>query len=114
MLSFPVHILVERAIPLPESDRHRVDGVLSVESHNERVVAVFTTRGLAVQYARNLSLPRMQVGEFIDPIDFGHFLQEQQKAGYTHICIDPFGHLPPLIAIGDALTNIATAARNAE
>jgi hypothetical protein len=108
LLRLPVHILVEQAIPLPETGKYRLEGVFSVESNDQRAVAVFTSRGLAVQYARDLSLARVQVGEFADPIDFGHFLQEQQKAGFTHICVDPFGHLPPLIPIADALTTLPT------
>ena len=110
MFSFPVHILVEQAIPLPETGQYRVEGVYFVESNNQRAVAVFTSRGLGVQYARDLSLARVQIGEFTDPIDFGHFLREQQKAGFTHICVDPFGHLPPLTPISVALTILSTRA----
>jgi hypothetical protein len=109
VFAFPVHILVERAIPLP-AGKYRVEGVYSVESNNQRAVAVFTSRGLAVQYARDLSVARVQVGEFGDPIDFGHFLQEQQQAGFKHVCVDPFGHLPPLIPISVALTTLAAHA----
>jgi hypothetical protein len=107
----PIFVLVRKATVVPESGRHRIEGVLLVEAGGHSAVAVFTGNDLAVRFARENGAPDAQVGMFEDPIDFGYFLQEQQKAGFTHICVDPFGMLPPLIPIPDALSSLAAAAR---
>jgi hypothetical protein len=108
-LGFPVYVLVEQATADPETGRYRVQGVMSIESADQRAVAVFSDRTLAVRYARDRGRPDAQVGEFDDPIDFGYFLQEQQKVGFTHVGVDPLGMLPPLIPIGEVLSSIASS-----
>lgn len=110
-LHFPVCVLVEKATAEPDTGRFSVQGVMSIESDDGRAVVVFSDRTLAVRFARDRALTDAQVGEFDNAIDFGYFLQEQQKAGFTHICIDPPGMRPPLIPIGDVLTYLATTAR---
>ncbi|MFO1095431.1 MAG: hypothetical protein U0992_19305 [Planctomycetaceae bacterium] len=107
MIDCPAFVLVRKATVVPESGRYRVEGVLFVEAGGNSAVAVFTNRELAVRFARENGAPDAQVGSFEDPIDFGYFLQEQRQAGFTHVCIDPLGMLPPLIPIGDALTSLA-------
>jgi hypothetical protein len=108
---FPVSVLVEQATAEPETGRYRVQGVMSIESDDSRAVAVFSDRTLAVRFARDHGYPDAQVGEFDDAIDFGYFLQEQQRSDFTHVCVDPLGMRPPLIPIADALSYLAASAR---
>jgi hypothetical protein len=112
MVPIPIHVLVEKATADPETGPYRVQGVMSIESDERRAVAVFSDRTLAIRFARDRGCPDSQIGEFDDPIDFGYFLQEQQKAGFTHVCVDPLGVRPPLIPIGEVLTYLVATVRH--
>lgn len=114
VLRCPVYMLVEQATADQATGKFSVQGVVSVESGEKSAVAVFTQRAAAVRYARATGKPDAQVGQFDDPIDIGHFLQVQQTRGFTHVCINPVGMLPPMIRIADALASLSTAARSSE
>ena len=109
LVQFPVRVLVEKTTVETSTGKVSVRGVMAVAAGEKVAVALFTDHDLAVRFARDRQLPDAQVGAFDDPIDFGYFLQEQQKGGFTHICVDPKNAVSPslMVPIGEVLTSLA-------
>jgi hypothetical protein len=116
LVQFPVRVLVEKATVETSTGKVSVRGVMSVSAGEKVAVALFTDHDLAVRFARDRGLPDAQIGAFDDPIDFGYFLQEQTKGGFTHVCVDPkniVGHTP-MFPIDEALASLAEAIRKSK
>lgn len=110
-VQFPVRVLVEKTTVETTTGRVSVRGVMSVTAGEKVAVALFTVHNLAVRFARDRGLPNAQIGAFDDPIDFGYFLQEQKKAGFTDVCVDPknVASHSTMIPINEVLTSLADA-----
>jgi hypothetical protein len=111
LVQFPVRVLVEKTTVETSTGKVSVRGVMSVTAGEKVAVALFTDHDLAVRFARDRGLPDAQVGAFDDPIDFGYFLQEQKKGGFTHVCVDPQNLVSHsiMVQIDEVLTSLAVA-----
>jgi hypothetical protein len=110
-VQFPVRVLVEKTTVETTTGKVSVRGVMSVTAGEKVAVALFTDHNLAVRFARDRGLPDAQIGAFDDPIDFGYFLQEQKKGGFTDVCVDPknVASHSTMIPIDEVLTSLADA-----
>jgi hypothetical protein len=111
LVQFPVRVLVEKTTVETSTGKVSVRGVMSVTAGEKVAVALFTDHDLAVRFARDRGLPDAQIGAFDDPIDFGYFLQEQQKGGFTHVCVDPKNVIShsTMVPMDEVLTSLADA-----
>jgi hypothetical protein len=111
LVQFPVRVLVEKTTVETTTGKVSVRGVMSVTAGEKVAVALFTDHNLAVRFAHDRGLHDAQIGAFDDPIDFGYFLQEQKKGGFTHVCVDPknVASHSTMIPIDEVLTSLADA-----
>jgi hypothetical protein len=111
LVQFPVRVLVEKTAVETSTGKVSVRGVMAVTVDEKVAVALFTDHDLAVRFARDRRLHDAQIGAFDDPIDFGYFLQEQQKGGFTHVCVDPKNLISQsmMVPIAEVLTSLADA-----
>jgi hypothetical protein len=116
LVLFPIRVLVEAATTDPETGKVSVQGVLSVEADGKVAVPIFTDQDFAVRFARSRGFPNAQVGLFEDRIDFGYFLQVQQKHGFSHVCVDPkgIGERATMVSINEALASLSEAIRKSK
>lgn len=111
LVQFPVRVLVEKTAVETSTGKVSVRGVMSLTAGEKVAVALFTDHDLAVRFAHDRRVPDAQIGAFDDPIDFGYFLQEQKKGGFTDVCIDPqnIASHSTMIPIDEVLTSLADA-----